>query len=71
MAIASNTRTVDLGLTDRIAIYFKDLAFSANQFRLYKKTYNELSDLTDRDLADLGLTRASLRSVAHEAVYSR
>jgi len=71
MAIASHTRTVDLGLTDRIAVYFKDLAFRANQFRLYKRTFDELSDLSDRDLADLGLTRASLRSVAHEAVYGR
>ena len=37
--------------------------------RTFRRTLRELQDLTDRELADLGLHRASLRAAAHEAVY--
>ena len=30
----------------------------------YKKTYNELSSLTDRELNDIGIRRSDIRSVA-------
>ena len=35
--------------------------------RLFRQTFNELSALSTRDLADLGLTRADIRRVAMEA----
>lgn len=38
-------------------------------FRTYRRTLNELGALSDRELADLGLTRGNLRSVAHGAAY--
>ena len=37
------------------------------QHRLYRATFTELNNLSDRDLADIGLHRANLRSVALEA----
>lgn len=36
---------------------------------LYRRTVCELSDLSGRDLADLGLHRREIRRVAHDAVY--
>ncbi|AZV77503.1 DUF1127 domain-containing protein [Parasedimentitalea marina] len=39
------------------------------QYRLYRKTLVELSMLTRRELADLGLNRSMLKNVAHEAAY--
>jgi uncharacterized protein YjiS (DUF1127 family) len=36
---------------------------------LYRRTLAELSALGNRELNDMGLSRASLRAVAHEAVY--
>ena len=39
------------------------------QYRTYRKTLNELTSLSARDLADLGLHRSMLRQVAHEATY--
>ena len=39
----------------------------AEQRRVYRTTLNELTELSDRDLADLGLHRADLRRVAREA----
>lgn len=39
------------------------------QFKLYHRSIHELSALSDRALADLGLTRGMIKSVAHEAAY--
>ena len=40
------------------------------RYRTYRQTLTELGSLSDRDLADLGLHRADIRGVAHEAAYS-
>ncbi len=37
--------------------------------RVYRTTLNELSALSNRELADLGLTRSMLRGVAWQAAY--
>ncbi len=42
---------------------------SASQYRLYRKTVAELNQLSSKELADLGLSRSSITSVATEAVY--
>jgi len=42
---------------------------SIAEFRLYRRTMEELESLSDRELSDLGLSRASLRDVALQAVY--
>ena len=38
-------------------------------YRAYRRTVSELSDLTSHDLADLGLHRSEIRRVAYDAVY--
>ena len=38
-------------------------------YRLYRQTLAELVALSDRELSDLGLSRLSIRQVAHESVY--
>ena len=38
-------------------------------YRLYRETLNGLNELSNRELADLGLSRARLREVATQAVY--
>lgn len=37
------------------------------QYRAYRSTVGELGMLTDRELADLGISRACIRDVAQEA----
>jgi YD repeat-containing protein len=36
-------------------------------WRKYRQTYNELSRLSTRDLADLGINRAEIQSIARQA----
>lgn len=39
------------------------------EYRTYRRTVNELSQLSAHDLADLGLHRSEILRVAHETVY--
>jgi len=39
--------------------------------RAFVKTRNELSMLSNRTLADLGLTRGEIHSIAYEAAYGK
>jgi uncharacterized protein YjiS (DUF1127 family) len=45
-----------------------DLARSYRNWRTYRNTLSELDRLSNRDLADLGISRADIRSVARSAV---
>lgn len=36
------------------------------RYAAYRKTYNELSRLSDRDLNDLGICRSEIRSLSRE-----
>ncbi len=40
-------------------------------YRVYRKTLNELQSLSVRELSDLGLNQSMLTSVAHEAAYGK
>ncbi|WP_040615572.1 DUF1127 domain-containing protein [Oceanicola granulosus] len=41
------------------------------KYNVYRRTVTELSSLTDRDLADLGVHRSQIRGLAHEAAYGK
>lgn len=42
---------------------------SAARRRLYLKTLHQLERMTDRDLADINISRLQIRDVAYEAAY--
>jgi uncharacterized protein YjiS (DUF1127 family) len=48
---------------------FAHLRQSFADHRKYLATYDELNALSDRELADIGLSRWHVRDVAREAVY--
>ena len=54
----------------RFAAFFNTIVERAAQYRLYRKTLDELRALGDRELADLGLNRSMLRSVAYKSAYN-
>ena len=49
--------------------FFARLRQAFADHREYLATYEELNALSDRELADLGLSRLNVRDVAREAVY--
>ncbi|MFO1142108.1 MAG: DUF1127 domain-containing protein [Amaricoccus sp.] len=40
-----------------------------DDYRLYRATVTELDALNDRELADLGISRLSIRDIARASVY--
>lgn len=45
-----------------------NISRSYNNWRKFRQTVNELSRMSNRELADLGIARADIHSVARQAV---
>ena len=69
MANASNTRAANGGLMLDLSAAFYHAYQRVVDFRAYRKTVAELSQLSNADLADLGLTRTTIHDAARKAVY--
>ena len=57
----------DHGLRARFSALLADLAERRARYRLYRQTVDELSALTSRELADLGIHASQIHSIALEA----
>lgn len=42
-----------------------------DDYRLYRRSVGEMSDLSTRELADLGLHRSEIKRVAYETIYGQ
>ncbi|WP_335743935.1 DUF1127 domain-containing protein [Sulfitobacter alexandrii] len=51
----------------RIGSGFDALATRYKQYRMYRETFDGLSALSNRDLADLGLSRSDIKRIAIES----
>jgi uncharacterized protein YjiS (DUF1127 family) len=71
MAYVNSTRVARNGLMDRLMALKDSILAATNQRRLYAATVRELSALSERELADLGISRFDIRQVAHEAAYGK
>ncbi len=58
------------GAQQGVAGYIARLRKAWADYRLYRETLVELRALSDRDLADLGISRHALTDIARDAVYS-
>ncbi len=66
------TRTFETTwLGQRLVSLWPALGDHLVQYRRYRATLEELSMLTDRELADIGLHRSNIRDIAREHVYGR
>ena len=54
-------------LFDRVRKYFTNPLLVSEERRAYLKTLHELQALTDRDLADIGISRGDIHRIAREA----
>ncbi len=66
MTFYSDTTTAIAG-PSRIAAFFSAISLKLRQRRAYRTTFNELCTMTERDLADLGMSRADFRRISYEA----
>ena len=67
MAYSSHSNALSSGLMARSAALLSAASDYMDRRRAYRSTFNELSRLSNHELADLGLNRSMIRSVALEA----
>jgi len=68
MAAISDIR-YEAGFAARMIETVKSLAARYEQRKIYRSTLNELQNLSARELADIGISRSMVRSIAYEAAY--
>jgi uncharacterized protein YjiS (DUF1127 family) len=71
MAYANTSRAVAALPSERFSGFFAGLGAALARRRIYARTLSELRQLSDRELADLGISRVSIADVAREAAYGR
>ncbi len=72
MATFVNTTTAaNTGLVERLLAFSPAIAEAMRKRRLYTQTIHELNQLTDRELADLGISRLAIADVARDAAFGR
>ena len=69
MATITTSRGIDLAFADRISAFVKAFNERRAQNRLMRETVRELNVLSDRELADLGIHRSMIGSIAKNAAY--
>ena len=57
------------GRTTRVADLVGDITLRVQRYKTYRRTLEELEMLSDRELADLGISRSMLRAIAYKAAY--
>ncbi|WP_322889633.1 MULTISPECIES: DUF1127 domain-containing protein [unclassified Yoonia] len=65
------TLPANLPFADRVSGFRVSLSEKMAKRKVYLTTLRELQSLSNRDLADLGLSRTELRSIALEAAYGK
>ena len=71
MAFLTDTHIPGSNLFERFAAFRAATVARAVQAREFRRVYNELSGMSDRDLADIGISRGMIRSIAYEAGYGK
>ncbi|HLQ17783.1 MAG TPA: DUF1127 domain-containing protein [Tabrizicola sp.] len=71
MAYVNTTRIARKGFADRLMVAKDTVLTAINQRRVYSRTVAELNSLTDRELADLGISRLGITDIAREAAYGK
>lgn len=69
MAYITDTRTSGLALAQRFAALREAFVAARAQRKIYNTTVSELEGLSNRELADLGISRSMIKAVATEAAF--
>lgn len=71
MALAQETLSSDFGVIRRLSKLLADAREARQRNRVFRQTLKELNALTNRELADLGISRSMITRVAQEAAYGK
>lgn len=71
MAYVNTHRRNGAALSGRLSATYDFLRERYARYRTYRRTLNELGELSERELNDLGLNRSMLRACAYEAAYGK
>lgn len=69
MAYANDIRVAGFNIAERFNGFRSALADRNAKNKIYRQTVSELSNLTNRELDDLGIHRSMIRAIATEAAY--
>ncbi|MEO8529735.1 MAG: DUF1127 domain-containing protein [Deltaproteobacteria bacterium] len=69
MAYTTHINSASTGVFGRFAEFRRSLVERSARYATYRKTMNELSNLSDRDLNDLGIHRSQIATLAKSAAF--
>ncbi|EIE50313.1 hypothetical protein AL036_13840 [Salipiger aestuarii] len=70
MAFATENRTTaQAGFAGGFGSFFAGIREQMERRKLFRETLRELNSLSNRELADLGLSRSMTRRIAYQAAY--
>ena len=71
MAIVTDFVPTTAPIKARFGVWFADFIEATQRRQVYRTTVNELQGLSNAELADLGIGRGEIASLAHEAAYGK
>lgn len=71
MAYANSSRALNISFADRLGHIAKSVRLAMHRRRLFNQTVRELSALSDRELADLGIHGSMIKDIAKQAAYGK
>ncbi len=71
MAYINASRAAHVTLADRFAALVKSVRESLRRRNVFLATKRELNQLSNRELADLGISRSMITRIALEAAYGK
>lgn len=71
MAYTDNIRSSRAGLAERFAVFYGNFQEQRQRRKVFNQTRDELNSLSDRELNDLGIARASISRISREAAYGK
>lgn len=71
MAYVNSSRAASFSPADRISGVFAQFKLQIARRAVYNQTVRELVQLSDRELADLGIARTDIPAVAREAAFGK
>ncbi|MGH1578267.1 DUF1127 domain-containing protein [Planktotalea sp.] len=69
MAFLTDTFAAQGSFGEKIASLWAQVSEARAKRAVFRQTFSELSSLSSRELADLGIARSMIRRIAYQAAY--